>query len=71
MQHPDEVEKRIRSREAHDNGPLAAKAAEWDKTNYRSHGQPVYTDGQRYYSPDVDRHNGGAWKEAELTEGCW
>ncbi|QTD50174.1 toxin C-terminal domain-containing protein [Sulfidibacter corallicola] len=32
------------------------------KTNYRSHGQAVYTDGKRYLTIDVDSHNGGAFK---------
>ena len=44
------------------------KAAElgFDRTNYRSHGQPVYKKGNRYISPDVDGHNvSNGWKMAD------
>ncbi|HLP82429.1 MAG TPA: toxin C-terminal domain-containing protein, partial [Nitrosomonas sp.] len=34
----------------------------WTKISERSHGQPVYKNGQYYISPDVDGHNGGVWK---------
>jgi RHS repeat-associated protein len=34
----------------------------WTKINERSHGQPVYKNGNYYISPDVDSHNGGVWK---------
>lgn len=27
-----------------------------------SHGQPVFKDGTRYVTPDVDGHRGGRWK---------
>lgn len=43
----------------------AAKNLGFRKTNFRSHGQPVYTDGRRYITPDVDGHNGGVWKMAD------
>ena len=42
----------------------AAAALGFRPTNERSHGQPVFTDGRRYITPDVDSHNGGAWKMA-------
>lgn len=49
-------------------GNLANEAAEklgYVKTNYRSHGQPVYKRKNRYITPDVDSHNGGVWKMAD------
>ncbi len=30
---------------------------------FNSHGQPVYTNGRDYITPDVDRHRGGVWKK--------
>ena len=54
--------------------PLATKAAEkvgYKKTSYTSNGQAVYeatksakVKGLPYITPDVDSHNGGAWKAA-------
>ncbi|MBK7401601.1 MAG: hypothetical protein IPJ34_36455 [Myxococcales bacterium] len=41
------------------NGPQAATTLGYAPTNYYSHGQPVYTNGQRFITPDVDGHNGG------------
>ena len=35
------------------------------RINQTSHGQPIYRRGQRYISPDIDRHNGGVWKMAQ------
>lgn len=29
---------------------------------FNSHGQPVFTNGRDYITPDVDSHNGGVWK---------
>lgn len=29
---------------------------------FNSHGQPVFTDGKNYITPDFDSHNGGVWK---------
>ena len=49
----------------------ATKAAEelgFRKINDKSHGQPVYTDGKSYITPDVDSHNGGAWKMARSVK---
>jgi Novel toxin 21 len=47
----------------------------YSKTNYLSSGQAVYTvtktskvKGLTYISPDVDSHNGGAWKAAGSVE---
>jgi hypothetical protein len=34
----------------------------YNKTNLRSHGQPVYQQGNSYISPDIDDHTGGTWK---------
>ena len=34
-------------------------------TNYKSHGQDVYTNGKDFISPDTDGHNGGVWKKAK------
>lgn len=53
-------------------GPAATKAANglgYQKTNYRSHGRPVFTNGKNYISPDVDGHTGGVWKMAKTPEG--
>lgn len=50
---------------------LLAQRAEslgFKKTNYRSHGQPVYTDGKRFITPDVDSHSGGAFKMADSVD---
>ena len=40
------------------------------KTNFKSHGQPVYYNSKtrRYITPDVDSHNGGVWKMADSVE---
>jgi RHS repeat-associated protein len=52
----------------------AAKALGFERTNYRSHGQPVFTDGKKFISPDVGSgdgsgsHNGGVWKMAKTPE---
>lgn len=35
----------------------------------RQHGQKVYQKGNKYYSRDVDSHNGGEWKVFEKQEG--
>ena len=53
-------------------GPEATTAAErlgFRRTNYRSHGQPVFTDGRgRFITPDVDSHIGGVWKMADSPQ---
>jgi hypothetical protein len=42
-----------------------AEALGFQRTNYRSHGAPVFRQGaNRYISPDVDSHIGGVWKMA-------
>lgn len=46
----------------------AAKELGFQKTNYRSHGQPVYKKGNKYITPDTDGHNGGVWKMADSVE---
>jgi hypothetical protein len=45
-----------------------AEAMGYVKTNFRSHGQPVYKKGKSYISRDVDGHCGGVWKEASSPE---
>lgn len=40
----------------------------YKKIKQRSHGQPIYTDGKRYISPDKDGHNGGKWKMADSPQ---
>ena len=30
---------------------------------FNSHGQPVFTNGRDFITPDVDQHNGGEWKK--------
>jgi hypothetical protein len=32
------------------------------KAPFRSHGEPVFSNGKRYITPDVDQHSGGVWK---------
>ncbi|SFX09992.1 intein C-terminal splicing region/intein N-terminal splicing region/RHS repeat-associated core domain-containing protein [Thermoactinomyces sp. DSM 45891] len=45
----------------------AAKELSYVKTNFQSHGQPVFKHKKKnlYITPDVDSHNGGAWKMAD------
>jgi hypothetical protein len=43
----------------------AAEASGYTRTNYRSHGQPVFTNGKTFITPDVDSHIGGAFKMAD------
>jgi len=40
-----------------------------DKSRGRIHGQPVYRNGNRYISFDIDSHSGGYWKMFELRSG--
>ncbi|NET61272.1 MAG: hypothetical protein F6K47_35640, partial [Symploca sp. SIO2E6] len=42
-----------------------AKRLGFTKTNYKSHGQPVYRRGNEYITPDIDSHIGGVWKKAD------
>jgi RHS repeat-associated protein len=37
----------------------------YNKINERSHGQPVYKNGNSYITPDIDGHNGGVWKKCK------
>jgi hypothetical protein len=46
----------------------AARDLGFEKTNYRSQGQPVFKKGNRYISPDIDSHNGGIWKMADSVK---
>jgi len=53
------------------NNAQATQAANqhgYTKTNYRSHGQPVFKRGNRYITPDVDSHSGGVWKMADSPQ---
>ena len=34
----------------------------------KSHGQPIFKKGNKYITPDVDRHNGGVWKMANSVK---
>ena len=43
----------------------AARNLGFSKTNFHSHGQPVFKKGNRYITPDVDSHSGGTWKMAD------
>lgn len=45
-----------------------AQKLKFKKTNYYSHGQPVFKKGNLYITPDVDGHNGGIWKMATSIE---
>jgi hypothetical protein len=47
----------------------AAKKLGYHKTNYRSHGRAVYTNGKYFISPDATGHSGGAWKMARSPQG--
>ncbi len=48
----------------------AAEALGYRRTNFRSHGQPVYFNGKNYISPDVDAHNvTNGWKMAKTVDG--
>jgi len=38
------------------------------KVKGQSHGQPVFSDGKRFISPDADGHVGGIWKMADSIE---
>lgn len=40
----------------------AAKLGYTKKAPFYSHGQPVFQKGNRYITPDADKHNGGVWK---------
>ncbi|MFD1177720.1 toxin C-terminal domain-containing protein [Paenibacillus puldeungensis] len=46
----------------------AAKKLGYTKTNFTSHGQPVFKKGNKYITPDVDGHNGGLWKMADSVK---
>ncbi|MEO2088849.1 MAG: toxin C-terminal domain-containing protein [Gemmataceae bacterium] len=44
----------------------AARANGWKEVAdapFNSHGQPVFSDGSKYYTPDADGHIGGVWKQ--------
>jgi hypothetical protein len=47
-----------------------AKNLGYEKTNYTSHGQPVFYNKKtkKYITPDVDQHNGGIWKMAKSPQ---
>jgi hypothetical protein len=39
------------------------------KAPFNSHGQPVFQKGNKYITPDIDSHKGGAWKMIEVKGG--
>lgn len=46
-----------------------AKELGFEKTNqYSASNRPIYKKGNRYISPDADRHNGGFWKMADSVK---
>ena len=47
------------------NHDVLAEQFGYTKISERSHGQPVYRNGNRYISPDIDSHIGGVWKMAD------
>jgi len=51
----------------------AANSLGYRKTNFTSHGQPVYErvsgNGPKFITPDVDSHSGGIWKGANSVSG--
>jgi hypothetical protein len=47
---------------------LVAERLGFKRTNYYSHGQPVFQKGNVYITVDVDRHLGGFWKMADSVE---
>ena len=70
----DEVEKAAEARKLSKNDwkPMTAKeaTAAAEKLGYKkivekSHGQPIFKKGNKYITPDIDGHNGGAWKMAD------
>jgi hypothetical protein len=42
-----------------------AKKLGFRKTNFYSHGQPIFQKGNRFITPDIDSHSGGTWKMAD------
>jgi hypothetical protein len=45
-----------------------AEQLKFKKTNYYSHGQPIFKKGGIYITPDIDTHSGGVWKMASSIE---
>ena len=39
------------------------------KTNMRSNGEPIFTNGKNYITPDNTGYNGGIWKMAKTIKG--
>jgi RHS repeat-associated protein len=48
--------------------PEELQAKGFRKIKQRLHGEPIYTNGKYYISPDADMHNGGAYKMAKSVE---
>lgn len=67
----DEILKDIRTHEEEITRKEARRIARekgWTEVKdpgFYSHGQPVFKDGRKFISPDVDGHNGGRWKVFE------
>lgn len=60
----DEDPKKCPNKEAAEQ----AKKLGFKKTNYHSHGRPVFQKGNRFITRDVDCHNGGFWKMADSVK---
>ncbi len=45
-----------------------AKKLGYQKIKENIHGQAIYKKGKKYITPDVDGHNGGAWKMAKSVK---
>ena len=60
-----------------DEGPPPRRPGLWDslkefqfqRAPFNSQGQPVFSDGRRYITPDIDQHFRGVWKMFEIRGG--
>lgn len=65
---PEEVDRRRSQNEEQYGKGVGEKASDLGYKNrvkdppFNPHGQPVYTNGNDYITPDVDKHKGGEWK---------
>ena len=53
---------RLTNRQASELAGYAGYNRRMKDAPFDSHGQPVFTNGSNYITPDVDSHNGGVWK---------
>ena len=74
----DEARRELQRIRPWEGRPTISQAREEAKRNgwrevrdapFNSHGQPVFTDGKKYYSADVDDHSGGTWKQFDRRGG--